>query len=297
MKNKTVLGIDIGTTAIKMVLLSIIDSTHTMIEREISMPPDLISLFPGWAEEDPFVWKSHMLKMLSTLSKEEDLSSLEAIALTGMTPALIMLDEDGNPLRNTILQNDMRTGQEIEYLKAQLEKDSSYFKKTGCHVNSQNIAPRMLYLYEHERDVFDKTRFICGSYDYGAFILTGKLYIERNWALESGLFTLENELIDDVLHLSHIEKSWIPEVAPFRTLIGCVSKEISLATGLKVYDPFITKDVVDNQYHNLNEFLSDIDMVVIMVKHNEIKDNVEKLKDKVILDCHNIIKLPGVYHI
>ena len=46
MKNKTVLGIDIGTTAIKMVLLSIIDSTHTKIEREISMPHDLISLFP-----------------------------------------------------------------------------------------------------------------------------------------------------------------------------------------------------------------------------------------------------------
>ena len=75
------------------------------------------------------------------------------------------------------------------------------------------------------------------------------------------------------------------------------SQERHLATGLKVYDPFITKNVVDNQYHNLNEFLSDIDMVVIMVKHNEIKDNVEKLKDKVILDCHNIIKLPGVYHI
>lgn len=75
------------------------------------------------------------------------------------------------------------------------------------------------------------------------------------------------------------------------------SQERHLATGLKVYDPFITKNVVDNQYHNLDEFLSDIDMVVIMVKHNEIKDNVEKLKDKVILDCHNIIKLPGVYHI
>lgn len=75
------------------------------------------------------------------------------------------------------------------------------------------------------------------------------------------------------------------------------SQERHLATGLKVYDPFITKNVVDNQYHNLDEFLSDIDMIVIMVKHNEIKDNVEKLKDKVILDCHNIIKLPGVYHI
>lgn len=75
------------------------------------------------------------------------------------------------------------------------------------------------------------------------------------------------------------------------------SQERHLATGLKVYDPFVTKDVVVNQYHDLDEFLSEVDMVVIMVKHNEIKDNVEKLKDKVILDCHNIIDLPGVYHI
>ena len=75
------------------------------------------------------------------------------------------------------------------------------------------------------------------------------------------------------------------------------SQERHLASGLKVYDPFVTKDVVANQYHDLDEFLADIDMVVIMVKHNEIKNNVEKLKDKVVLDCHNIIDLPNVYHI
>lgn len=75
------------------------------------------------------------------------------------------------------------------------------------------------------------------------------------------------------------------------------SQERHLATGLKVYDPFVGKDVVDNQYHDLDEFLADVDMVVIMVKHNEIKDNVKKLKGKVVLDCHNIINLPGVYHI
>lgn len=75
------------------------------------------------------------------------------------------------------------------------------------------------------------------------------------------------------------------------------SQERHLATGLKVYDPFITKDVVENQYHDLCAFLNDVDMVVIMVKHNEIKENVEKLNGKIVLDCHNIIKLPGVYHI
>lgn len=75
------------------------------------------------------------------------------------------------------------------------------------------------------------------------------------------------------------------------------SQERHLAAGLKAYDPFITKDVMANQYHDLDVFLNDVDMVVIMVKHDEIKENVEKLNGKVVLDCHNIIKLPGIYHI
>lgn len=75
------------------------------------------------------------------------------------------------------------------------------------------------------------------------------------------------------------------------------SQQRHLAEPLKVYDPFITKDEVTNQYHNLDKFLADIDLVVIMVKHNEIKENMDKLKGKIILDCHNICDLPGVYHI
>ena len=75
------------------------------------------------------------------------------------------------------------------------------------------------------------------------------------------------------------------------------SQERHLATGLKVYDPFITKDVVKNQYHDLDTFLADVDMVVVMVKHTEIRENMNKLAGKVVLDCHNVIDLPGVYHI
>lgn len=75
------------------------------------------------------------------------------------------------------------------------------------------------------------------------------------------------------------------------------SQERHLATGLKVYDPFITRDVVKNQYHDLNVFLTNVDMVVVMVKHTEICENIEKLSDKIVLDCQNIIDLPGVYHI
>lgn len=75
------------------------------------------------------------------------------------------------------------------------------------------------------------------------------------------------------------------------------SQERHLATGLKVYDPYITEDVVKNQYHDLDSFLDDVDMVVIMVKHNEIKENEKKLMNKIVLDCHNIIDSTEAFHI
>lgn len=75
------------------------------------------------------------------------------------------------------------------------------------------------------------------------------------------------------------------------------SQKRHLAPGLNVYDPFITEDIVDNQFHDLDEFLANIDFVVIMVKHSEIIENIDKLSGKVILDCHNVIDIPGVYHI
>ena len=75
------------------------------------------------------------------------------------------------------------------------------------------------------------------------------------------------------------------------------SQERHLATPLKVYDPFITDDVVPNQYHDLDKFLSEVDMIVIMVKHNEIRDNLDKLSSKVVLDCQNICHTKNVYHI
>ncbi len=81
------------------------------------------------------------------------------------------------------------------------------------------------------------------------------------------------------------------------TLQLLASQRHHLAAPLLCYDPYIQNDVVPNQVHDLDEFLGRCDVVVIMVKHDEIRNNVEKLKDKVVLDCQNIIDLQGVYHI
>ena len=73
-----------------------------------------------------------------------------------------------------------------------------------------------------------------------------------------------------------------------------VQKE-HLAMPLKSYDPFIKKDIVENQYHDFNEFLNDVDLVIIMVKHQEIIDNIKSLDGKIIFDTQNICTLPNTY--
>lgn len=70
-----------------------------------------------------------------------------------------------------------------------------------------------------------------------------------------------------------------------------------LGDPLKVYDPYIVMDVVENQYHDLNQFLSDVDIVVIMVGHTEICENVHKLENKTVLDTKNVLKDIKTYHL
>lgn len=66
---------------------------------------------------------------------------------------------------------------------------------------------------------------------------------------------------------------------------------------VKIYDPFITDDVVPNQYHDLDEFLADIDFIVVLVGHDEIKENMDKLQGKVILDTRMVCDIEGTYRL
>ncbi|MBR7133817.1 MAG: nucleotide sugar dehydrogenase [Clostridia bacterium] len=68
-----------------------------------------------------------------------------------------------------------------------------------------------------------------------------------------------------------------------------------LAEPLKVYDPFIEDDIVENQYHDLQKFLDDVDLVIVMVKHDEIKANMNLLENKIVFDTQNICDLPKAY--
>lgn len=83
-------------------------------------------------------------------------------------------------------------------------------------------------------------------------------------------------------------KENVDDIRESPTLQLLESQEKHLGEQLKVYDPLITTDIVKHQYHDIDAFLNDIDFVVIMVAHDEIKKNIEKLRCKIILDTRNI---------
>lgn len=68
-----------------------------------------------------------------------------------------------------------------------------------------------------------------------------------------------------------------------------------LAFGVKVYDPLVKTRIVDHQFMNFGDFINEIEILVIMVAHNHIKENMDLIKDKLILDTKNICDFDGVY--
>ncbi len=230
------LGIDIGTTSTKVVLID--DSGHILADA--SRPSNLSSPQATWAEEDPEQWWQNVCALIPEAVAKAGIrpADIGAIGTSGMVPTLILLNSNGKVLRPSIQQNDARAVDEIDEQKLHTDADE-ILVRTGSAITQQSIGPKLLWLRKHEPEVMKKAVHLMGSYDYIAYRLTGKFSIERNWALESGLFDLHREDWDDaLLHLASIDRSWLGEIHWPADLVGTLSglaaNEIGLMSGIVV---------------------------------------------------------------
>jgi xylulokinase len=249
-----VLGIDVGTTSTKVVLAD----PAAGVVAQASEPVPLSSPHPGWAEADPAQWWANLTALvpavLAAASKATGGSvtkdDIAAVATTGMVPAVILVDEAGRPLRKAILQNDARATAEIRELAAALP-GLDFVARTGSALTQQSVGPTLLWLARHEPDAWAagsaSTVTVQGSYDWLATRLGAAPRVERNWALESGLFELEPDGALAPLHpvrealasLAGIKPEVIPDVADPGTVIGEVSRKAAAETGLRPGTPIV----------------------------------------------------------
>lgn len=232
------LGIDIGTTATKGILCD--PEGHIVAEAEA--PATLDSPQPGWAEENPEEWWANIgivvRKCLSQAAIPAE--AIAGVGVSGMVPTIVLLDESGRVLRPSIQQNDARSYREIQDFKAQIDDEEDVLRRTGSPVTQQSIGPKLLWLRRHEPDVMSRARRVMGSYDFIVYRLTGEPSIERNWALESGLFDLYREDWDDtLLSLSTIDRNWLGPVRWPAEVVGTVTRRAAAETGLAEGTPVV----------------------------------------------------------
>ncbi|QFR34888.1 FGGY-family carbohydrate kinase [Ancylobacter sp. TS-1] len=232
-----VLGLDIGTTSTIGLLLRLPGEIVAVTSR----PVTLSSPHAGWAEEDTAQWWANVCSITRELvgSAGIDPAGIAAVGVTGMLPAVVLLDAEGAVLRPSIQQSDGRCGAEVAELRA--EKDeASFIAKAGNGINQQLVTAKLRWIARHEPDVFARIETVFGSYDYVNWRLTGEKAVEQNWALEAGFVDVSRHEIDDELVAwAGIARSAIPRKTASHEVMGRVSAAGAAETGLTEGTPVI----------------------------------------------------------
>lgn len=223
------LGIDVGSSALKVTVLDVDGG----IVATAAAANDLHSDCPGFAEADPGQWWANLEEAVPRVLAHAGLrpGAITAISVCGMVPAVVLLNAHHRPIRRAILQNDVRAAVEIAELKSELA-GLDLVALTGSALTQQSAAPTLRWLARNELAAWERTAQICGSYDWLAYTLGAEPHVERNWALESGLFSVDGEPIPAVFEAAGADA---PQIWPLRDSgvpVGALSAAAADALGL-----------------------------------------------------------------
>lgn len=193
----------------------------------------LYSDHPGWSEADTEQWWSGVTTLIPLLLRDAKATGADvgALAVSGMVPAVVLLDGDDRPLRRAILQNDARATREIEDIRSALG-GLDLLALTGSVLSQQSVAPTASWLAHYEPEVWEEVASVRGSYDWLAHALGARNHVEENWAIEGGLYDFDRAPIAAVQEATNLRWPALLEVCAPSTVVGEVNREAAAATGL-----------------------------------------------------------------
>ncbi len=240
MSSGYLVGVDIGTYSSKGVLVTIdgrVVASHT-VPHSMDMPK------PGFFEHDADkVWWHDFVEIVQKLLKDCDIDPKQILGIgtSAIGSCVLPIDENGSALRPGILYGiDTRASREIEYLEDKLGK-SQIFAKSGAHLTSQASGPKVLWIRNHEPEVYERTRWFLTSEAYLVYRLTGRatidIYTAGGYAPLYDVCNREwvQEAADLITPLERLPQAfWSHEV------VGEVTAAAAKETGLAVGTPVVT---------------------------------------------------------
>ena len=222
------LGIDLGTSAMKLLLMDADGRIYNTVTKEypLEFPK------PGWSQQNPEEWKKALFTGLPELIKDFDASKILGIGCGGQMHGLVVLDENDDVIRPAILWNDGRTAQQVDYLNHTIGTD----KLSALTANiafAGFTAPKILWMKENEPENFARIAKIMLPKDYINYLLTGVHSCDYSDASGMLLLDVANKCWSrEMLHICGISETWMPKLFESYDCIGTVKPEIAAALGM-----------------------------------------------------------------
>ena len=232
-----VLGIDVSTTATKAVLIEASGAVSGVgtAEYGFSVPQ------PLWSEQDPGLWWDGAVAAIGSVMRATGASGadVDAIGLTGQMHGLVLLDETDGVLRPAILWNDQRTGAECDVIRAALGPER-LVAITGNDALTGFTAPKLVWVRDHEPDVWRRAAHVLLPKDYLRLRLTGEHAIDKADGAGTQLFDLAaRDWSPEVLAALAIPAAWLPPTFEGPQVTGEVTAAAAAATGLRAGTPIV----------------------------------------------------------
>lgn len=232
-----VLGIDVSTTATKAVL---IDATGTVCgigvsEYGLNVPR------PLWSEQEPRLWWDGGLAAIRSVLASTGVAGaqVEAVGLTGQMHGAVLLDRSGAVLRPAILWNDQRTSAECDAIRRAVGPER-LIEITGNDALTGFTAPKLVWVRDHEPDVWRRIAHVLLPKDYLRYRLTGDYATDKADAAGTLLLDLAaRDWSADVLDALEIDPAWMPRTWEGPEITGTVTAEAAAATGLRPGTPVV----------------------------------------------------------
>ena len=233
------LGMDVGTGGTRAVL---VDEQGRLIASASSEHAAFRTEHPGWAEQDPEDWWRAAQEAIRAVLAQVPGQKVQAVGLTGQMHGAVMLDKDGKVLRPSLIWCDTRTQPQCDWLHEQFgggEKGREKLIELTANPALPNFTlTKLLWVKEHQPEIFSRIAHILCPKDYVRYRLTGSYAIDVQEASGTLLLDVAHRTWSkEVAKVAGIPESWLPDLYESPEICAKISAEAAGLTGLTAGTP------------------------------------------------------------
>lgn len=196
---------------------------------------------PGWVEQNPEDWWEAVCVSTQKLLEQSGISAgeIEVISFSAQMMGCLPVNRMGKPLRPMIIWADTRAVEEEAFLKERIGEARGY-EITGHRLSASYSAAKLLWIRNHEPQVYQQCRWMLHAKDYIVFRLTGNILTDYSDASGTNLFDIRKKCwSEEILSALGIERAMLPEPYPSSQIGGRVTQEAAGLTGLLEGTPVV----------------------------------------------------------